>query len=379
MFTLIPSLLVFLLIFWRFIYPLQSTRLTKLLFSMVILVMLSKYAIYYFLAGDFFNPALPKSLLFITESLMGSVLILLFMIILRDVILIIFKIFKRPFSWHKQTKNAVLFFITALILGFYSGVSAISVPNIRHVDLTFKNLPPDLNGFKIIQITDTHIHKLLNKAWLAEVVARANAQNPDLILLTGDYVDAPVAQLESEVAPFYDLRARYGVFGVTGNHEYYAGAMEWLNFFKKTPIQMLDNEHRVLNINQAKLAIIGTPDPSQGRFGGTKPDIHQALKNIEPKTFKILLAHQPRGAVNNALAGIDLQLSGHTHGGLMFFLQPIVAAFNDGFVAGHYNVSTENSQTMQLYVSRGTGLWSGFSVRFFVPSEITLLTLHAER
>lgn len=341
--------------------------------------MLSKYAIYYFLAGDFFNPALPKSLLFITESLMGSVLILLFMIILRDVILIIFKIFKRPFSWHKQTKNAVLFFITALILGFYSGVSAISVPNIRHVDLTFKNLPPDLNGFKIIQITDTHIHKLLNKAWLAEVVARANAQNPDLILLTGDYVDAPVAQLESEVAPFYDLRARYGVFGVTGNHEYYAGAMEWLNFFKKTPIQMLDNEHRVLNINQAKLAIIGTPDPSQGRFGGTKPDIHQALKNIEPKTFKILLAHQPRGAVNNALAGIDLQLSGHTHGGLMFFLQPIVAAFNDGFVAGHYNVSTENSQTMQLYVSRGTGLWSGFSVRFFVPSEITLLTLHAER
>ena len=111
MFTLIPSLLVFLLIFWRFIYPLQSTRLTKLLFSMVILVMLSKYAIYYFLAGDFFNPALPKSLLFLTESLMGSVLILLFMIILRDVILMICKIFKRPFSWHKKQKMRFCFLL----------------------------------------------------------------------------------------------------------------------------------------------------------------------------------------------------------------------------------------------------------------------------
>ena len=377
MFTLIPSLLVFLLIFWRFIYPLQSTRLTKLLFVMVILAMLSKYAIYYFFAGNFFTPALPKSVLLLTESLMGAILILVFMIIVRDVFLIIFRLFKRPFSWHKKTKNGIIFFICALILGFYSGIAAIIVPSIRNVDLHFENLPKELNGLQIIQITDTHIHKLLDKAWLAEVVKRANAQNPDLILLTGDYVDAPVSQLESEVSPYYDLRARYGVFGVTGNHEYYAGATEWLKFFKKTPIQMLDNEHRTLEINGAKLTIVGTPDPNQGRFGGVAPDIHKALKNAEPETFKILMAHQPRGAAKNAAAGIDLQLSGHTHGGLMFFLQPIVAAFNDGFVADRYDVKT-TEKTMQLYVSRGTGLWGGFSTRFLVPSEITLFTLHSE-
>ena len=140
---------------------------------------------------------------------------------------------------------------------------------------------------------------------------------------------------------------------------------------------MLDNEHRTLEINGAKLTIVGTPDPNQGRFGGAAPDIHKALKNAEPETFKILMAHQPRGAAKNAAAGIDLQLSGHTHGGLMFFLQPIVAAFNDGFVADRYDVKTAE-KTMQLYVSRGTGLWGGFSTRFLVPSEITLFTLHAQ-
>lgn len=374
MFTIIPTLIVFLLIFWRFIYPLESQRLTKLLFVLAILVMLSKYAIYFFFAGNFFTPNLPKSVLLLTESAMGAVLILVFMIIVRDAFLIAFKIFKRPFSWHKKTKNAVIFFVVALILGLYSGIAAIVVPSVQKVDLHFARLPRALDGIQIVQISDTHIHKLLDKAWLTEVVARANAQHPDIILLTGDYVDAPTSELESEVSAFYDLKARYGVFGVTGNHEYYAGVAQWLKFFKKTPIQMLDNEHKTLEIKGAKLTIVGTPDPNQGRFGGGPPDIQKALKNTNPETFKILMAHQPRGAIKNAQAGIDLQLSGHTHGGLMFFLQPIVAAFNDGFVAGRYQVG----EKMQLYVSRGTGLWGGFSTRFFVPSEITLFTLHAE-
>ncbi len=117
------------------------------------------------------------------------------------------------------------------------------------------------------------------------------------------------------------------------------------------------------------MVIAGLPDPTEKRFGGPGPDFEAALKGA-PDTARVLLAHQPGGAREHQ--GVDMQLSGHTHGGLIFFLKSLIARFNAGFVNGEYDVDG-----LKLYVHPGTGLWNGFSYRLGVPSEITRFILRA--
>jgi uncharacterized protein len=134
---------------------------------------------------------------------------------------------------------------------------------------------------------------------------------------------------------------------------------------------MLHNEHRTLSVgNGTNLVIAGIPDPTERRFGGPGPDIRTALEGA-PDTVRVLLAHKPNGESSNIRA--DIQLSGHTHGGLLFFLKWLLASFNGGLVEGLYN-----KDTMKLYVSPGTGLWAGFSCRLGVPSEITQIIFHPQ-
>lgn len=229
---------------------------------------------------------------------------------------------------------------------------------------------PENNQFSIVQLTDTHIGPLLKKEWLQQVVDTTNSVSPDLIVLTGDYIDGTVEALAEEVTPFAELRAKHGVYGVTGNHEYYWGAEDWSSLLEKLHVTMLRNEHRVLSIGNDRLVIAGMPDRTERRFGGEGPDIKATLQDA-PEVPRILLEHQPRDAAAYAPYA-DVHLSGHTHGGLMSFLQPIIAGFNNSFAAGAYAVNG-----MHLYVSPGTGLWSGFSCRIGVPSEITRLVLRA--
>ncbi|UKI30973.1 MAG: metallophosphoesterase [Lentisphaeria bacterium] len=163
-----------------------------------------------------------------------------------------------------------------------------------------------------------------------------------------------------------ELSARYGVFGVPGNHEYYSGSREWIAFLSSLGIQMLCNEHRFLP--ERNVAVAGVTDPAAARMGETPPDIEKALAGIPSGALKLLLAHQPGLAHRAAEAGVDIQLSGHTHGGMVRGVDRLVALFNGGFVSGLYQVGG-----MTLYLTNGTGIWSGFPVRLGVPSEIALL------
>jgi predicted MPP superfamily phosphohydrolase len=231
------------------------------------------------------------------------------------------------------------------------------------VPVTLAKLPKALDGFTIVQLTDVHIGggPTLARDWLADVVARTNALAPDLIAITGDLVDGSVERLRDEVAPLKDLKARHGVYFVTGNHEYYAGAEAWIAELGRLGIRCLRNER--LPITDG-LDLAGVDDYH------ARPDLARALAGRDPNRALVLLAHQPRAVHEAAAQGVCLQLSGHTHGGQIWPWNSLVR-LQQPYVAG----LVREGQT-QLYVSRGTGYW-GPPMRLGTHAEITRVTLKA--
>ena len=187
----------------------------------------------------------------------------------------------------------------------------------------------------------------------------------DLIVCTGDLVDGTTTNRDADVAPLGLLRARYGVYACEGNHEYYADYAGWMRHFAALGLPLLHNAHTVVDIGGTPLVIAGLNDPMAPLFGRPGPDLEKALAGAPAGAATLLLAHQPVGARENAAHGIDLQISGHTHGGQMLGFDQIVAARNDGFVRGLYDVDA-----MRLFVGPGVGLWAGFPVRLGVPAGL---------
>jgi predicted MPP superfamily phosphohydrolase len=264
--------------------------------------------------------------------------------------------------------------LTAAALGLSAiGVwQAVRVPDVRAVDIALERLPAELDGLRLVHLSDLHASRLLQEPWQREVVNRTNALNPDLIVISGDLVDGSPANRAADVAPWRGFKARLGVLAAPGNHEYYSDYTAWMAAFSELGLRMLSNRHVVIHEKGRALVVAGTTDRNAARFGLPTPDIEAALAGAPKDAVTLLLAHQPREAPQNAEAGVDLQLSGHTHGGQIVGLHLIVQQSNAGFVSGLYRVGA-----MQLYVSNGTGLWNGFPVRLGRPSEITLITLRS--
>jgi len=241
------------------------------------------------------------------------------------------------------------------------------------VDIPLADLPPALHGFTIVQISDIHVGPTIKRGFLQQIVARVNHLDADLIAVTGDMVDGSVHRLAAHTAPLAGLRARHGAFFVTGNHEYYAGAREWIAEFKRLGLTVLENRHVVLTHEGADLLLAGVTDYSAHHFAdGIKSDPHAALADAPSDVaVKVLLAHQPRSAFAAAEAGFDLQLSGHTHGG-QFLPWNWFVRFQQPFTAGLHRM-----QGLWVYTSRGTGYW-GPPKRVFAPSEITRVRLVCE-
>lgn len=179
----------------------------------------------------------------------------------------------------------------------------------------------------------------------------------------------PAARAES-VAELRRLRARHGVLACAGNHEYYSGFKAWTEIFSDLGMSMLLNSHQVLGIRGQELVLVGVTDPVASRFNLPEPDLAAALAGTPDGAVRILLDHRPGNAARNARNRMDLQLSGHTHGGHAPGLSTVVPLFNKGYVRGWYRVAG-----MPLYVSSGAGLWNGFPLRVGVPSEIALIAL----
>ena len=251
-------------------------------------------------------------------------------------------------------------------------VNARRIAAVRSIDVPLPGLPAALDGFRIVQLSDIHVGHTIQRAYLQAIVDRANAQQPDLISLTGDLVDGSVADLREHTAPLGALRARHGVYAVTGNHEYYSGAEAWVAEWRRLGLVPLLNEHRVIDHDGARLLVAGITDYSAHVFDPRQRSDAAAALAGAPRNIalKLLLAHQPRSAPAAAAAGFDLQLSGHTHGG-QFLPWNWFVPLQQPFTAGLHRL-----RDLWVYTSRGTGYW-GPPLRFGAPSEITLIRLVA--
>jgi uncharacterized protein len=232
-------------------------------------------------------------------------------------------------------------------------------PRVEEVDVRVEGLHPDLEGYRIAQISDLHVGPNIGRRYVQKVVELTKSLKADIVVLTGDIVDGPVAKLADDVAPLAEVRNAYFILG---NHDCYAGAEAWMAHFRQMGMTVLVNSHVVVRKGTARLLIGGMVDPAYQRL---RPEID--IK--ETADFNLLLAHNPRLAPRGAAAGFDLQLSGHTHGGQFFPWTLAVRLVHAPHVAG---LSREGR--MVVYVSAGTGTW-GPPVRFGTSPELTLIRL----
>lgn len=251
----------------------------------------------------------------------------------------------------------------------YAFVTARGRARVERLTVPVATLGPGLDGLKVVQISDIHIGPTLDGRWLRRVVEQVNALKPDVIAVTGDLVDGTVSALRDEVAPLAGLSAPLGVYYVTGNHEYFHGGPAWAAEVARLGLTVLQNAHRVVERGGSRLTVAGVTDFDGGRLSpahASRPDL--ALAGAPEGVPRLLLAHQPRTAELARGLGVDLQLSGHTHGGqifpFMFFVklqQPVIQGL--ATIAG-----------VRVYTNRGTGYW-GPPLRLGPAPEITELTL----
>ena len=256
---------------------------------------------------------------------------------------------------------------TVSALGIRAALGPVAV---RRVEVALRRLAPAHDGFTVAQLTDLHIGPTIRERELAAIVDSTNALDADIVAITGDLVDGGVEELRAAVAPLGKLRARHGVFFVTGNHEYFSGAGQWVSEISRLGIRVLRNERVSIQSKGATLDLAGVDDASASRSGvpGHGEDLAAALTGRDRERALILLAHQPRAVLRAAPFGVDLQLSGHTHGGQIWPFGLLVR-LQQGFLSGLHR----HGET-QLYVSRGTGYW-GPPMRVAAPAEITQLVL----
>jgi len=258
---------------------------------------------------------------------------------------------------------------SAFVSTAYGFSEARRIPVVNKVVLPVQGLPDDCDGFRIAQISDIHVSETIKRGWVRRVAREVNRISPDMIAFTDDLADGSAPALMAEAVPLSDLRAPYGKFFVTGNHEYYSGIWAWLEVVRRLGFTALINEHRIIQKGTARLLIGGVTDYRAGHFIKSHTSSPQAaIVDAPPTDFRILLAHQPKSIFQASRAGFDLQISGHTHGGQFF---PWNYAINlvYPFKAGLYHINNT-----RMYVNRGTGYW-GPPVRLGSPSEITLLIL----
>ncbi|MFJ8581524.1 metallophosphoesterase [Micromonospora sp. NPDC093277] len=261
--------------------------------------------------------------------------------------------------------------LTAAGVTGYGVRTALGPPQLDRVRIPLARLPRSMDGLRIATVSDIHLGPLRGRSHTERIVAMINRLDADVVAVVGDLVDGTVAELGEAAEPLRGLRSRYGSFFVTGNHEYYSGVEEWVREVDRLGLRVLQNERQEILARGGVLDLAGVNDVSAAGTGLAAPaDYAAALGDRDPSRPVVLLAHQPVAVHEAAKFGVDLQLSGHTHGGqmapfnlLVGLQQPVVSGF--GEVDG-----------TKVYVTNGAGFW-GPPVRVGAPPQVTLVELRA--
>jgi len=350
-------------VYRRFLVKLQPLQKHKIFIRLLVIV-ISFCELFFFLTLR--SGQMPSSLFTFFSSLIGVSFMLFCIAIVYDIFHI--PLTKVPFDKSRRLMLKAILDVTMLILafsylikGFYNGFKK---PAIKDVEIKIKGLKKELN---IVQISDVHIGKSLGKEFLETIVNDINTLNADIVVITGDLVDLHVDDIGDKLDSLRDIQSRFGVYFVSGNHEYFHGVEAICEHIKSLHVKVLTNESLVIN-NQINL--VGITDLMGRRLGILKPDLQKALLHVESELPTVLLAHQPKITKELKDEKIDLILSGHTHGGQIFPFGLLVL-LDQSYLSGLY----QHSPKTQIFVSRGAGYW-GPPIRVLAPSEIVNIRLN---
>ncbi|MGN0901877.1 MAG: metallophosphoesterase, partial [Succinivibrio sp.] len=223
----------------------------------------------------------------------------------------------------------------------------------------------------IVQLSDLHVSLPSTIEEMEDIVNTVNKLNADLVVITGDFVDGDIKTLDEKISPVFKIKSKHGIYAVSGNHEFYSGYEQWISYLEKGGIRFLENTSTIITTKDGRgiLNLCGLIDPTGQNYGFDKPEILNAVKDIDPDLPVVFLSHQPKLA-DDLKKVSDLTLSGHTHGGLMPILKSIVKSANKGYVSGLYKIENQ-----WLIVNNGTRIWAGIPLRIATPAEISVIKL----
>ena len=314
-----------------------------------------------FIAGEFLSRWFAFYLLTYFGSVwLGVIAITFCVFVLKDMAGLIFP---------QQVKILTIsaFGLVLLISGF-SLYKGLRLPEVKEIKIRVSKLPPELSGFSIVQLSDLHLGPLRPPGWLEQIVNRTNELAPDLIVITGDLLDNDLGRGNEFCEVLQQLKSRYGVWAITGNHEYYSGLERFQQICRASGITMLMNEGTTI---AGAIELVGINDNTARRFSEAGSDLKSVLKNGDSARPIILLSHQPDVFDEAVDSGIDLQLSGHTHAGQVPPMDLIVRLYF------RYSCGFYQKNHSCLYTTSGTGTW-GPPMRLFSSSEIVKVILQRE-
>ncbi len=257
--------------------------------------------------------------------------------------------------------------LTAAGVTGYGVKTALGGPQLDRVQIPIPKLPRAMDGTRLAVVSDIHLGPLTGSQHMNRIVSMINSVDADVVCIVGDLVDGTVEELGRYAAPMRDIRSRQGAYFVTGNHEYYSGFQEWVDEVARLGVRPLRNERLEISTRGGVFDLAGVNDPGGTEFNDA-PDFERALGDRDPSRPVVLMAHQPVVARDAARYGVDLQLSGHTHGGQMVPFNLLVK-LQQPVVSGYGEVDG-----VPVYVTNGAGFW-GPPVRVGAPPQVTLVEL----
>ncbi|AWH51773.1 metallophosphoesterase [Stenotrophomonas sp. ESTM1D_MKCIP4_1] len=355
----------------RVIYPIRVQLIYRIVALSILLIGSMNRLLSQVSFGDMFSPELPGWIVLAAGAVMGAVLFMAALGLLTDLTALLL-LASRGKGAAKQWLLRVRPFVVgiALPLAAIAAYHGKKAPQVNEIEVRIEHLPKELDGLRVVQLSDLHVSRLLGKQWLHDVVVRANALNPDIVVITGDLIDGYVPARDNDISPLGQLRAKEGVFVSLGNHEYYFDHKAWTRKFQAQGLHVLINEHVLIGQRKKHLVLAAVTDEAAEKVRAEMPDLRKALDGVTAAEPIVLLRHRPNGVTESQKLGVDLQLAGHTHGGMILGVDRVVANANHGLVSGMYKRGSTN-----IYVNNGTGIWNGFPLRLGRPSEITLFTL----